>query len=262
MPSLLAKRPRSCERLALHGKEAAPQHKTSMVLVHVKYGEASMAPAVFNPDCDSATLLDYVRRRAVKDTEAYARQADARVSAFVGEVANDLDLARARASFDRINRGLEGEVAAEDEAAVAERAEATAAAEAAAAKVARLEELEKGRTAQKDALINGVGLFKGLDGVDLQEEGGAALNLRSDPKRNAKDVLGHRKTYVVVRVGEPPKPPREPADGEEGEEGEEPEPEAGPDPDALVPLTFELPPDPVEPVEEPAAEPAAEEGAE
>ena len=86
MPSLLAKRPRSCERLALHGKEAAPQHKTSMVLVHVKYGEASMAPAVFNPDCDSATLLDYVRRRAVKDTEAYARQADARVSAFVGEV--------------------------------------------------------------------------------------------------------------------------------------------------------------------------------
>ena len=41
-----------------------------MVLVHVKYGEASMAPAVFNPDCDSATLLDYVRRRAVKDTEA------------------------------------------------------------------------------------------------------------------------------------------------------------------------------------------------
>ena len=58
-----------------------------MVLVHVKYGEASMAPAVFNPDCDSATLLDYVRRRAVKDTEAYARQADARVSAFVGDVA-------------------------------------------------------------------------------------------------------------------------------------------------------------------------------
>ena len=93
-------------------------------------------------------------------------------------------------------------------------------------------------------------------------EGGAALNLRSDPKRNAKDVLGHRKTYVVVRVGEPPRPPREPADGEAGEEGEEPEPEAGPDPDALVPLTFELPPDPVEPVEEPAAEPAAEEGAE
>ena len=44
--------------------------------------------------------------------------------------------------------------------------------------------------------------------------------------------------------------------------GEEPEPEAGPDPDALVPLTFELPADPVEPVEEPAAEPAAEEGAE
>ena len=262
MPSLLAKRPRSCERLALHGKEAAPQHKTSMVLVHVKYGEASMAPAVFNPDCDSATLLDYVRRRAVKDTEAYARQADARVSAFVGEVANDL--ARARASFDRINRGLEGEVDAEDEAAVAERAEATAAAEAAAAKVARLEELEKVRTAQKDALINGVGLFKGLDGVDLQEEGGAALNLRSDPKRNAKDVLGHRKTYVVVRVGEPPKPPREPMDGEAGEEGEEEaaEPEAGPDPDALVPLTFELPADPVEPVEEPAAEPAAEEGAE
>ena len=155
-----------------------------MVLVHVKYGEASMAPAVFNPDCDSATLLDYVRRRAVKDTEAYARQADARVSAFVGEVANDL--ARARASFDRINRGLEGEVDAEDEAAVAERAEATAAAEAAAAKVARLEELEKVRTAQKDALINGVGLFKGLDAVDLQEEGGAALNLRSDPKRNAR----------------------------------------------------------------------------
>ena len=107
MPSLLAKRPRSCERLALHGKEAAPQHKTSMVLVHVKYGEASMAPAVFNPDCDSATLLDYVRRRAVKDTEAYARQADARVSAFVGEVANDL--ARARASADRISRSLEGE---------------------------------------------------------------------------------------------------------------------------------------------------------
>ena len=30
------------------------------------------------------------------------------------------------------------------------------------------------------------------------------MNLRSDPKRNAKDVLGHRKTYVVVRVGEPP----------------------------------------------------------
>ena len=48
-----------------------------------------------------------------------------------------------------------------------------------------------------------------------------------------------------------------------GEEGEEvAEPEAGPDPDALVPLTFELPADPVEPVEEPAAEPAAEEGAE
>ena len=91
------------------------------------------------------------------------------------------------------------------------------------------------RTAQKDALIGGVGLFKGLDGVDLQEEGGAALNLRSDPKRNAKDVLGHRKTYVVVRVGEPPKPPREPTDEEAGE-GEEPEPEAGPDPDALVPL--------------------------
>ena len=111
MPSLLAKRPRSCERLALHGKEAAPQHKTSMVLVHVKYGEASMAPAVFNPDCDSATLLDYVRRRAVKDTESYARQADARVSAFVGEVANDL--ARARASADRISRSLEGEVDAE-----------------------------------------------------------------------------------------------------------------------------------------------------
>ena len=234
-----------------------------MVLVHVKYGEASMPPAVFNPDCDSATLLDYVRRRAVKDTEAYARQADARVSAFVGEVANDL--ARARASADRISRSLEGEVDAEDEAAVAERAEATAAAEAAAAKVARLEELEKVRTAQKDALINGVGLFKGLDAVDLQEEGGAALNLRSDPKRNAKDVLGHRKTYVVVRVGEPPRPPREPTDGEAGEageEGEEPEPEAGPDPDALVPLTFELPADPVEPVEEPAAEPAAEEGAE
>ena len=83
-----------------------------------------------------------------------------------------------------------------------------------------------------------------------------------DPKRNAKDVLGHRKTYVVVRVGEPPRPPREPADGEAGEEGEEPEPEAGPDPDALVPLTFELPADPVEPVEEPAAEPVAEEGAE
>ena len=117
------------------------------------------------------------------------------------------------------------------------------------------------RTAQKDALINGVGLFKGLDAVDLQEEGGAALNLRSDPKRNAKDVLGHRKTYVVVRVGEPPKPPREPTDEEAGE-GEEPEPEAGPDPDALVPLTFELPADPVEPVEEPAAEPDAEEGAE
>ena len=66
---------------------------------------------------------------------------------------------------------------------------------------------------------------------------------------------------VVVRVGEPPKPPREPTDEEAGE-GEEPEPEAGPDPDALVPLTFELPADPVEPVEEPAAEPAAEEGAE
>ena len=153
---------------------------------------------MFNPDCDSATLLDYVRRRAVKDTEAYARQADARVSAFVGEVANDL--ARARAAADRISRSLEGEVDAEDEAAVAERAEATAAAEQAAAKVARLEELEKVRTAQKDALINGVGLFKGLDAVDLQEEGGAALNLRSDPKRNAKDVLGHRKTYVVVRI--------------------------------------------------------------
>ena len=103
----------------------------------------------------------------------------------------------------------------------------------------------------------------GLDAVDLQEEGGAALNLRSDPKRNAKDVLGHRKTYVVVRVGEPPRPPREPTDGEAGEEGDEAaEPEAGPDPDALVPLTFELPADPVEPVEEPAAEPAAEEGAE
>ena len=76
-----------------------------MVLVHVKYGEASMPPAVFNPDCDSATLLDYVRRRAVKDTEAYARQADARVSAFVGEVANDLALQTATDAVRGARRG-------------------------------------------------------------------------------------------------------------------------------------------------------------
>jgi len=231
-----------------------------MVLIHVKYGEASMAPAVFNPDCESATLLDYVRKRCVKDTEAYARGADARVSAFIGEVANDLQ--RARASLDRCNRNaaaeVDPEVDAEDADAQAEKEALAAAATQAAAKVEELEQLEALRTAQKDALISGVGLFEGLDAVDLQEEGGAALNLRSDPKRNAKDVLGHRKTYVVVRVGAPPRPPPEPREPN-AEEGGDAEPEAGPDPDAIIPLTFEVPPDPVE---EPAAEaPVAEEGA-
>ena len=247
-----------------------------MVLIHVKYGEASMAPAVFNPDCESATLLDYVRKRCVKDTEAYARGADARVSAFIGEVANDLQ--RARASLDRCNRNAaaevdlevdpeadpevdpeaDPEVDAEDADAQAEKEALAAAATQAAAKVEELEQLEALRTAQKDALISGVGLFEGLDAVDLQEEGGAALNLRSDPKRNAKDVLGHRKTYVVVRVGAPPRPPPEPREPN-AEEGGDAEPEAGPDPDAIIPLTFEVPPDPVE---EPAAEaPVAEEGA-
>ena len=38
-----------------------------------------MAPAYFNPDCDSATLLDYIRTRAVKDTESFAREADAAI---------------------------------------------------------------------------------------------------------------------------------------------------------------------------------------
>lgn len=244
-----------------------PSCPRAMVLIHVKYGEASMASAVFNPDCESATLLDYVRKRCVKDTEAYARGADARVSAFIGEVANDLQ--RARASLDRCNRNAaaevdpeaDPEVDAEDADAQAEQEALAAAATQAAAKVEELEQLEALRTAQKDALISGVGLFEGLDAVDLQEEGGAALNLRSDPKRNAKDVLGHRKTYVVVRVGAPPRPPPEPREPS-AEEGGDAEPEAeapGPDPDAIIPLTFEVPPDPVE---EPAAEAgAAEEGA-
>ena len=126
-----------------------------MVLVHVKYGEAS-TPAVFG-DCDSATLLDYARRRAVRHGGLRAAGRRARVGLSWPAAPAP---ARANAA-DRMPRSLEGEVDAEDEAAVAERAEATAAAEAAAS-IRALEctyEAGCGRP-WKDALIGGVGLFK------------------------------------------------------------------------------------------------------
>ena len=51
------------------------------MIFHVKFGETTIAPAVFNADCEAAILLDYIRKRSVKDTEAYAREKDALIRA-------------------------------------------------------------------------------------------------------------------------------------------------------------------------------------
>ena len=111
---------------------------------------------------------------------------------------------------------------------------------ATAAQVAALEAAEALRKSQADALVKGVGLFRGLEAVDLQDESGAQLDLRKNPKGNAREFLAHRKTYVVVRVGAPPPPEGSELPPEE-DAAEPAEPTA-----AIVPLTFSLPEDPVE----------------
>lgn len=52
-----------------------------MMLVRVRFGDAHMVPLVYNANCDCDIFLDYVQRRAVKDTEAFARERDAQLRA-------------------------------------------------------------------------------------------------------------------------------------------------------------------------------------
>lgn len=177
------------------------------MIFHVKFGEATMAPAIFNGDCEAAILLDYIRKRVVKDTEAYAREKDAAIRA-------------------------QQEATAEELASVRPQAEAEEPAEGVAERLAELERAEALGAAQSEALMAGVGLFKGLQEVDLQDDTGKNLELNKTPKVNAKDVLLHRQTYVAVRVGAPDKPP--------ADDGAEDAPPAE-DAEAIVPLTFALP---------------------
>lgn len=44
-----------------------------------------MAPIVCNANCDCDILLDYILKRAVKDTEAFARARDAQLRAALQE---------------------------------------------------------------------------------------------------------------------------------------------------------------------------------
>ena len=94
----------------------------------------------------------------------------------------------------------------------------------------------------------GVGVFKGLNdadftSVDLQDADGTPMKLFLTPKTNAKTLLVHRKTYTVVRNG---RPFTEPPPVEEGAEplAQEEDPNAQ---DLVLPLTFEIPDDPVDP---------------
>ena len=91
----------------------------------------------------------------------------------------------------------------------------------------------------------GVGLFKGLSEIDLQDETGKNLELNKTPKLNAKDILTHRSTYTVVRIGAPPsdEPPADDA-----------EPPADDAEKAVVSLVFTVPvPEAAEEAPPPAA---------
>ena len=172
-----------------------------------------MAPAVFNADCEAAILLDYIRKRSVKDTEAYAREKDGAIRAAHEQTAEELGAVRAQADAEEPAEG------------VAER-------------LAELEKAEALCVAQTEALMAGVGLFKGLAEIDLQDDTGKNLELNKTPKLNAKEVLTHRSTYTVVRIGAPDA-------AEDAENKEEPPADGGEK--AVVSLTFTLPvPEPVE----------------
>lgn len=174
------------------------------MIFHVKFGETTMTPAVFNADCEAAILLDYIRKRVVKDTEAYAREKDAMIRSQQEQTAEELGLVRAQAEAEEPAEG------------VAER-------------LAELEKAEALGVSQSEALMAGVGLFKGLQEVDLQDETGKNLELNKTPKLNAKEVLLHRSTYTVVRIGAPE------VAGEENKE------DAPADPEAVCTLSFTIP---------------------
>lgn len=54
-------------------------------MIWVRFGESQMPPVVCNANCDCDILLDYILRRAVKDTEAYTRVRDAQLRAALQE---------------------------------------------------------------------------------------------------------------------------------------------------------------------------------
>lgn len=54
-------------------------------MISVRFGESHMAPVVCNANCDCDILLDYILRRAVRDTDAYARARDAQLRAALHE---------------------------------------------------------------------------------------------------------------------------------------------------------------------------------
>ena len=179
------------------------------MIFHIKFGEATMPPVVFNGDCQAAILLDYIRKRVVKDTEAYAREKDAAIRGQSEETAENLANVRAQAEAEEPPEG------------VPER-------------LAELEKAEALCAAQSEALMAGVGLFKGLQEVDLQDDTGKNLELNKTPKVNAKEVLLHRQTYTVVRIGAPDAP-------EDVENKEEDQPPAEDAEKAVVSLTFTIP---------------------
>uniref|UniRef100_A0A7S3NN44 Uncharacterized protein n=1 Tax=Aureoumbra lagunensis TaxID=44058 RepID=A0A7S3NN44_9STRA len=145
------------------------------MLVFVRFGDKSKEPVMLNANCDCDIFLDFILRKAVKETESFARE--------------------------RENEMNEIEAVLKQEISELEAVEQCIDTTEKEQKVKQLESIAK----QREALINGTSIFKGLNtaeytSVDFQDmTSGKAMNLSAQPKVRAREILKERQVYLLAK---------------------------------------------------------------